>query len=101
MNRVSPIKKNHVFQKAVFCAVLVFFIMAAKNIQAQDWRLSGGYNVQQIGFNYIPNNSYPGEIRVGSKGMFEVELERYLLYRIYVAGKAELLYHNEETVFLG
>ena len=68
---------------------------------AQDWRLSGGYSMQRVGFNYVPNNNYPGTITASGKGMAEVELERYLLYRLYIAGKAEFLLHNEESVFLG
>lgn len=68
---------------------------------AQDWRLSGGYSMQRYGFNYLPNSNYAGPIEPSGKGMLDIELERYFLYRMYLAGKAEILLHNEESVFLG
>lgn len=67
----------------------------------QDWRLSAGYNIKNIGLNYIPNDSYPVDIDGVSKGVFEIELERYLLYRLYIAGKTEFLVNDQQELFIG
>tara|TARA_R110000868_G_scaffold37111_11_gene131576 strand:+ start:16074 stop:17132 length:1059 start_codon:yes stop_codon:yes gene_type:complete len=68
---------------------------------SQDWRLSASYNIESVGFNYIPNPSYGGNIGSAAKGVLEAELERYLLYRLYIAGKGELLLHNQQDLFIG
>ena len=68
---------------------------------SQDWRLSASYNIESVGFNYVPNRTYNGSIGAASKGVLEVELERYLLYRLYVGAKAEALVHNQKDLFIG
>ncbi|WP_421773290.1 M23 family metallopeptidase [Gracilimonas sp.] len=68
---------------------------------SQYWRLSATYNMQSVGFNYVPNRTYSGDINKAVKGMLEVGLERYLLYRLYVAGKGELLVQNQEDFLIG
>lgn len=78
-----------------------FLILLPIMGSSQDWRLSTGYNVQNVGFNYVPNSFYEGDIRAASKGVFEVELERYLLYRLYIAGKSEYLFQNQESFVIG
>lgn len=70
-------------------------------VHSQDWRLSGSYSIQSVGFNYVPNNAYEGPLGAVSKGMLEVELEKYLFYRFYVAGKAEYLIQNQQDLFVG
>jgi murein DD-endopeptidase MepM/ murein hydrolase activator NlpD len=67
----------------------------------QDWRLSASYNIESVGFNYVPNPTYNGSIGAASKGILEVELERYLFYRLYVGAKAEALVHNQQDLFIG
>lgn len=68
---------------------------------AQDWRLSANYNIQSVSLNYVPNRTYRGDIGAVSKAMLEFELERYLFYRVYLAGKAEFLIHNQQNLFIG
>jgi hypothetical protein len=83
---------------------LAFWLMLASistTVDAQDYRLSASYSIQSVGFNYVPNNTYRGDISAVSKGMLEVELERYLFYRFYVAGKGEFLIHNQKDFFIG
>lgn len=86
--------------KSVF---LTGFLCLLINFSAlgQDWRLSAGYSIQNIGLNYVPNESYPVDIDGVTKGMVEIELERYLLYRLYIAGKTEFLVHDQEDLFIG
>lgn len=99
VERIAFGKKN--WLKIGFLGVAFWLLNSQQPLSAQDWRVSGGYNMQVVGYDYVSNNSYTGEIRPGSKGMMELEVERYLLYRLYIAGKGELLYHNDESVFLG
>lgn len=86
---------------AVFFTCLTMLITIPQSAVSQDWRLSATYNMQSVGFNYVPNRTYSGEINKAVKGMLEVELERYLLYRLYVAGKGELLVQNQEDFLIG
>lgn len=79
----------------------IFLGLSANSATAQDWRLSGSYNIHSVGFNYVPNQFYSGSIGAASKGVLEIELERYLLYRLYVAGKAEYLLHNQQELVIG
>ncbi|MFP8489877.1 M23 family metallopeptidase [Gracilimonas sp. Q87] len=84
--------------------VIIFgllFLLINSSIVGQDWRLSAGYNFKNFGLNYIPNDTYPYDIDGVSKGMVEIELERYLLYRLYFAGKTEFLIHDQQDVFIG
>jgi hypothetical protein len=77
------------------------FFFEAKPVQAQDYRLSANYSIQSVGFNYVSNRTYNGEVGAVSKGMLEVELERYLFHQFYVAGKAEYLLHNQQSFMIG
>lgn len=92
-------KRNSTF--LIGTLLLGIFFFEARPIQAQDYRLSANYSIQSVGFNYVPNRTYNGEIGAVSKGMLEVELERYLFYRFYVAGKAEYLVHNQKDFLVG
>ena len=84
----------------IFLTGLILSLIPQAGI-SQDWRLSATYNLQSVGFNYTPNRTYSGDINKAVKGMLEVELERYLLYRFYVAGKGELLVQNQENFLIG
>ncbi|MDZ7805893.1 MAG: M23 family metallopeptidase [Gracilimonas sp.] len=77
------------------------FLLINSPVAGQDWRLSAGYNVKNVGLTYVPNNSYPYDIDGVSKGMVEIELERYLLYRLYIAGKTEFLVHDQQDFAIG
>lgn len=68
---------------------------------AQDWRLSAGYTTERYGLEITPNDGFLGEIGFTQKGLIEAELERYLLYRLYLSLKGDLLIHNQESIFLG
>ncbi|MEX2605432.1 MAG: M23 family metallopeptidase, partial [Gracilimonas sp.] len=93
--------KNTLFSLSrIFCLWLILVIIPYSAF-SQDWRLSGTYNIQSVGFNYVPNPGYTGDINAAAKGMIEIELERYLFYRFYVAGKGELLVHNQKDLFIG
>lgn len=92
-------KKTSTFLIATFLLGLFFF--EVKPVQAQDYRLSANYSIQSVGFNYVPNQTYNGGIGAVSKGMLEVELERYLFHQFYVAGKAEYLLHNQQSIMIG
>lgn len=92
--------KNWFSWPALLLTVTVLFLSPQAS-HSQDWRLSGSYSIQSVGFNYVPNNAYNGDIGAVSKGMLEVELERYLFYRLYLAGKAEYLLHNQQDLFIG
>lgn len=93
--------KKTIINTAVFFACLTVMTTIPQPAASQDWRLSATYNLQSVGFNYVPNRTYSGEINKAVKGMLEVELERYLLYRLYVAGKGELLVQNQEDFLIG
>jgi murein DD-endopeptidase MepM/ murein hydrolase activator NlpD len=84
-------------------AGLLFLVMllASNGAQAQDWRLSMGYSLNKVGLDYAENANYNESLQPTTKGMIEVELERYLLYRFYIAGQAEYLFHNQETFMMG
>lgn len=84
-----------------FSFFVSLFILSSSAVSAQDWRLSAGYSIQSVGFNYVPNQLYKGDINAVSKGMLEIELERYLFYRFYVGGKLEYLLHNEQDMLIG
>lgn len=77
------------------------FILISDNVSAQHWRLSAGYSIQKFGLNITPNNDYYGEIGTTQKGILEVELERYLLYRLYVSGTGSVLVNNDASSFHG
>ncbi len=88
-----------------FCSgLLLFGIITAFfpwSSVAQDWRLSGSYSIQSVGFSYVPNQSYEGDINAAAKGMLELELERYLFYRFYIGAKTEVLLHNQQDFLIG
>lgn len=86
-------------KRAILTGVCIWALTAIT--VAQDWRLSAGYNLSYPGLNYVPGSNYSGQITPTGKGLIEVEVERYLLYRLYLAGKLDYLSHNEESVFLG
>lgn len=95
------IKNWVIHENLLLCLGWLLFFLLPITTHAQDWRLSGGYSLQNVGFNYVPNNSYEGDIQATSKGMLEAELERYFLYRLYIAGKAEYLFHNQKSHVIG
>ncbi len=68
---------------------------------AQDWRLSAGYTTERFGLDMTPNSEYLGEIGFTQKGLLEAELERYLLYRLYLSISGDVILHNQESIFLG
>ena len=91
-------------QKSVIISIISFFtyLLASPNIaQAQDWRFSAGYSIQKYGLEITPNSDYYGEIGVTQKGLLEVELERYILYRLYLSGTGNVLVNNAESAFHG
>jgi murein DD-endopeptidase MepM/ murein hydrolase activator NlpD len=92
--------KAYSFLEIVILGVLLNVVHSA-DLNAQDWRLSASYGIQNVGFNYVPNQLYQGDIDAVAKGMVELELERYLFYRFYVGGKLEYLVHNEQNMFIG
>lgn len=65
------------------------------------WRFSGGYAVQQSEFRTVQHPEYDGRVGPVVKGVVHLQAERYLLYRLYTAVSANLLVHQQETVFLG
>lgn len=89
----------------IFCGGFLCFLlvlsMTSKQTVAQDWRLSANYSIKSFGLDYVPNRTFNRNIGAVSKGIFEVELERYLFYRFYLAGKAEMLVHNQKGFFVG
>ncbi len=91
--------RHLLFQGFLLISSVLF--LASSFVQAQDWRLSGSYSIQSVGFNYVPSRTYSGEINAASKGMVEIELERYLLYRLYIAGKTEFILHNQQDILIG
>ncbi|MAL18034.1 MAG: hypothetical protein CL670_01115 [Balneola sp.] len=89
------------FSIAGVLVISIFISLLPATGFSQDWRLSGSYNIESVGFNYVPNRTYNGSVGAASKGILELELERYLLYRLYIAGKAEVLLHNQQDLFIG
>lgn len=81
--------------------VMLFTLLIARNAEAQDWRYSTGYAIQNFGLIYDKNIDYPESIRSTRKGVVEVEIERYLLYRLYISGKADYLLNNQGTFLFG
>jgi murein DD-endopeptidase MepM/ murein hydrolase activator NlpD len=92
---------KHVNILKIYILFFLFSGITSSIVHAQDYRLSAGYSVQNLGFNYVPNPGYSGEINASAKGMIEVELERYLFYRFYLSGKTEYLIHHQKDLFLG
>lgn len=83
-----------------FCLMLLTLGFIS-TVDAQDWRYSTGYAIQNFGLIYEKNSDYSERIRSTQKGVVEVEMERYLLYRLYVSGKADYLLNNQETFLFG
>lgn len=81
--------------------LMLFLVLIPNHLKAQDWRLSTSYFVEHFDLNYqrFPTGEQPAEYT--QKGGLELELERYLLHRLYVAVSANTILHNQETVFLG
>ncbi len=97
------IHKYAEFQKWLvfgFCLMLFNFGIWS-NSDAQDWRYSTGYGIQNFGLIYEENADFTEGIRSTQKGVVEVEIERYLLYRLYISAKADYLLNNQETVLFG
>jgi murein DD-endopeptidase MepM/ murein hydrolase activator NlpD len=94
----SSAKKLH--RTLLHCVVLVFLILNIETAYAQDWRLSGGYNIQHFGIDFTPNPGYKDDIAFTQKGFLHVELERYLLHRFYISLQGDYLVNNQESVFL-
>ncbi|HET8865307.1 MAG TPA: M23 family metallopeptidase [Gracilimonas sp.] len=94
-------KKSIFFHIGAFLLLLTALVLSSHPVNAQDWRLSANYSIQSVGLNYVPNQTYRGDISAVSKGILEVELERYLFYRFYLAGKAEYLVQNQQDIFIG
>jgi murein DD-endopeptidase MepM/ murein hydrolase activator NlpD len=86
---------------ALVLGLILFFILPVSDALGQDWRFSAGYSIQKFGLEITPNSDYYGEIGVTQKGLLEVELERYLLYRLYISGTGSVLVNNAESVFHG
>src|SRR6056297_653646 len=82
-------------------SLIVILVLSFSDLMAQDWRISAGYSVQKFGMEVTPNSDYYGEIGVTQKGLLEVELERYLLYRLYLSGTGSVLINNAESAFHG
>lgn len=83
-----------------FCLMLLTLLITP-NVEAQDWRYSTGYSVQNFGLIYEENTDYTDRIPSTLKGVVEVEIERYLLYSLYISAKADYLLNNQETFLLG
>ncbi|MGM0506007.1 MAG: M23 family metallopeptidase [Bacteroidota bacterium] len=80
---------------------VLFLLLTVEKGEAQLWRFSGGYTVQQSEFQTTRHPEYDGRIAPVMKGMVHLQAERYLLYRLYASLSANLLLHQQETVFLG
>ena len=83
----------------LFCLLLL--ALSGTDGYTQDWRLSAGYSWEFYSLDYMANRNYGGTIPITRKGNIEVELERYLLYRLYIAGKADYLLHNQQSILGG
>ncbi|MEX2455746.1 MAG: M23 family metallopeptidase [Balneolaceae bacterium] len=83
-----------------FCLMLLALGFAPQ-VDAQDWRYSTGYTIQNFGLMYEENSAYTEGLRSTQKGLVEVEIERYLLYRLYISAKADYLLNNQETFLFG
>ncbi|MGM0587234.1 MAG: M23 family metallopeptidase [Bacteroidota bacterium] len=77
------------------------WIILFSSTQAQDYRLSLGYSLEKVGLNYSANDQFSGSINPTTNGLIKAELERYLLYRLYIAGRAEYLFHDQTTPLFG
>lgn len=84
-----------------FVIPVLFSVLVPGRVEAQDWRLSASYSIEHFDLNYqqFPGGALPAEYT--QKGGLELELERYLLHRLYAAVSAKTILHNQETVFLG
>lgn len=86
-----------------FCFLLPLLITTAfiPDADAQNWRASAGYTIQGYSISATPFSDNGDAIPSTQKGLLELELERYLLYRLYLSMYGEALLHNTESVFLG
>lgn len=90
------------FRWLPFCFCLMLLTLGfTPQADAQDWRYSTGYTVQNFGLMYEENSTYTEGLGSTRKGLVEVEIERYLLYRLYISAKADYLLNNQETVLFG
>lgn len=100
----NPEKSTTAAVSAVTCrlaAAIALLMLSVPSLQAQEWRLSAGYSIQHFDLEIQPNNAFEGAVGTTQKGMLELELERYLLYRFYVGATGQYLLHNQQSVFLG
>ena len=81
-----------------FLALLALFcLFGTSNGHAQDWRLSAGYSVEHFDLQHLAHPQFEGAPAYTQKGGVELELERYLLYRLYLALSANVLLHNQDV----
>lgn len=93
---------ENLHQFAVFgIGMVLMSILMIPESQAQDWRYSAGYTVQNYSLLYDESSANTDGFRSTQKGAVEIELERYLLYRLYISGKADYLVNNQETILFG
>lgn len=87
---------------STLCAWIFFpgLFLCADHLAAQDWRLSVGYSAKNFSLDIEPNPNFSGEIPFTQKGQIEFELERYLLYRLYISIHGDYLVHNDQSIFL-
>ena len=80
---------------------MVIFFFSAQKVEAQDYRLSIGYNHQSYNINYVSNDDFDGRVLFPRKGALEIDFEKYFFYRLYSGVKLDYLLQNEETFFFG
>ena len=88
-------------RKFSFLLLVFAFLVNLPMLQAQDWRASAGYSWNKYGLSYVGNSGLDTEVQSTRKGMIELELERYLLYRLYLGAEADFVLQNQETRFFG
>lgn len=86
----------------LYCLLLPFLAMLflPDTGEAQNWRASAGYNIQGYSTSALPFSENGSSVSSTQKGFLEMEVERYLLYRLYISMHGEFLAHNTQTVFL-
>jgi len=71
------------------------------SLNAQSWRISSGYSIQNFGLSASAHPSFDGDIGFTQKGMLGIDLERYLHHRIFISIQGDFLLQNDESPFFG
>ena len=101
MRRFNSRFPGYVTSNHLILGIICLLLLLPLTARTQDYRLSASYSWQKVGLSYTSNSLFGGDVTATRKGVVQVELEKYLLYRFYVAGQADYLLHNQQGYLFG